>query len=96
MRRVLLWGLLFLFALFLKPDYVKADVYDNAYTFYQTYENEMVFKSGENNQGEIYYATKAKKDSSAGIRYVTLGWKVRLLNGDGLKQLVMISLGINQ
>ena len=83
MRRVLLWGLLFLFVLFLKPDYVKADVYDNAYTFYQTYENEMVFKSGENNQGEIYYATKAKKDSSAGIRYVTLGWKVRLLNGDG-------------
>lgn len=65
------------------PEIVKAGVYDNAYTFYQTYGNEMSFCAGTNKQGEIYYATKAKKDESTGIRYTTIGWKVRILNQTG-------------
>lgn len=72
-----------LFELF-PSEVVKAGVYDNAYTFYQTYGNEMSFLAGANNQGEIYYATKAKKDENTGIKYTTLGWKVRIFNQKGV------------
>lgn len=66
-----------------EPEQVKAGVYDNAYTFYQKYGNEMAFLPGANNQGEIYYATKGKKHSNTGVRYTTLGWKVRVFNHAG-------------
>lgn len=73
---------LFLFRGF-QPEFVKADTYDNAYTFYQTHGSEMKFLPGENNEGEIYYATKAKKDLNTGIKYTTLGWKIRIFNENG-------------
>lgn len=78
------------------PEIVKAGVYDNAYTFYQTYGNEMSFRAGTNNQGEIYYATKAKKDENTGIRYTTIGWKVRIFNSTGaLVETLYYQLGGN-
>lgn len=82
-RRVLVvLCVLSLFQIF-QPEFVKADVYDNAYSFYQTHESEMKFLPGANNEGEIYYATKAKKDLNTGIKYITLGWKIRIFNKNG-------------
>lgn len=66
-----------------KQEVVQAGVYDDAYTYYQIYENEMRFLPGTKNQGEIYYATKGKKNLSAGTRYTTIGWKVRVFNPAG-------------
>ena len=65
------------------PETVKAGTYDDAYAFYQTYGNDMAFLPGASNQGEIYYATKAKKDEKTGIKYTTLGWRVRVFNPAG-------------
>lgn len=65
------------------PELVKADVYDNAYTFYEAYGSEMKFLPGTNYKGEIYYATKAKKDVNTGIKYTTLGWKIRIFDKNG-------------
>lgn len=62
---------------------VQAGVYDDAYTFYQTHGSEMSFVPGVKNEGEIYYATKGKKNVSSGIRYTTVGWKVRIFNPAG-------------
>ena len=62
---------------------VQAGVYDDAYSYYQSYGNEMRFLPGVKNEGEIYYATKGKKNTSAGIRYTTIGWKVRVFNASG-------------
>ena len=66
-----------------KTEYVQASTYENAYTFYQAHGNEMVFIPGKKNEGEIYYATKGKKNVSSGIRYTTLGWKVRIFKNSG-------------
>ena len=66
-----------------QPEYKKMAVYDSADAFYQAYANEMKFLPGTNNQGEIYYATKAKKDVNTGIKYTTLGWKIRIFNKEG-------------
>ena len=79
-----------------KPEIVQAGVYDNAYTYYQTYGDEMRFLPGARNEGEIYYATKGKKSVSSGIRYTTVGWKVRVFNPQGaLVDTVYYKLGGN-
>lgn len=67
----------------LDQDIIQAGTYDDAYSYYQSYGNEMRFLPGPNNEGEIYYATKGKKDTSAGTRYTTIGWKVRVFNATG-------------
>ena len=74
--------MLFWFHVF-PPEFVKAGEYDDAYTFYQMHGNEMKFLPGAENQGELYYATKAKKDVNAGTKYITLGWKIRIFHADG-------------
>ena len=66
-----------------QPESKEAPVYDRADAFYQTYKNEMKFLPGTNHQGEIYYATKAKKDVNTGIKYTTLGWKIQIYNKEG-------------
>lgn len=65
------------------PEQVAAGTFDNAYTFYQTYGEEMAFQSGANNEGEIYFATRGKKASTAGTQYTTIGWKVTIKNSAG-------------
>lgn len=75
---------------------VQAGVYDDAYTFYQTYGNEMRFLPGAKNEGEIYYATKGRLNLSVGTRYTTIGWKVRIFNQSGaLADTVYYKLGGN-
>ena len=87
--------MLFVFGSF-QPESIKASVYDNAYTFYQTYGNNMTFQAGSNMQGEIYYATKAKKDEHTGIKYTTIGWKVRVFRNTGtLVETLYYKLGGN-
>ena len=79
-----------------EPEIVQAGVYDDAYTYYQTYGDEMRFLAGSKNQGEIYYATKGKLNLSAGTRYTTIGWKVRVFNRAGaLVDTVYYKLGGN-
>lgn len=81
---------------FFTPEIVKAEVYDNAYTFYQSYGNEMFFQAGANSQGEIYYATKGRKNETASIKYTTIGWQVRVLNSTGaLVETLYYQLGGN-
>lgn len=65
------------------PERVDAGEFDNAYTFYQSYKNEMAFQPGANKEGEIYYATKGKKAVSSGTQYTTIGWKVTMTNSSG-------------
>lgn len=64
-------------------DTIQAGAYDDAYSYYRTYGNQMRFLPGAKNEGEIYYATKGKKNETAGVRYTTIGWKVRVFNRDG-------------
>lgn len=66
------------------PEEVKADtVFTNAYMFYNTAGNYMVFTPGTDKKGEIYYATKAKKAVNDGVLYTTLGWQVVVHNSAG-------------
>ncbi len=63
------------------PEEVKANtVFTNAYMYYNIAGSVMVFIPGADGQGEIYYATKAKKATSSGILYTTLGWQVVVHN----------------
>ena len=67
--------LVLVFALF-------ASVWNNAYTYYSTYGNSVVFRPMTSTDGMIYYATKAKKASTSTV-YRTLGWKVSIKNMSG-------------
>lgn len=85
--------LLSLFEMF-SPEIAKANVFDDAYSFYNQYGSDMTFCAGEYKQGEIYYATKAKKNEHTGIRYTTIGWQVRVFNGAGaLVETIYYQLG---
>lgn len=60
------------------------DAFTNAQAFYEAYGNEMVFQSGANKEGIIYYGTKAKKAvASTSVTYFNLGWKVTIKNASG-------------
>ena len=73
---VILIGILMSLAIS-KPEEVKANtVFTNAYMYYSIAGNVMNFIPGDNLQGEIYYATKAKKAVNSGILYTTIGWQV--------------------
>ena len=61
---------------------VMASVWDNAYSYFRSYENDVVFRPTSNTDGEIYCATKAAK-ASTNTRYRTIGWKVRIQNRSG-------------
>ncbi|MBO5656758.1 MAG: hypothetical protein J6R94_01070, partial [Agathobacter sp.] len=52
----------------------QAGVYDNAYTYYTNYGNRMIFVPTTTTDGNICYATKAKRTSS-GILFSNVGWK---------------------
>lgn len=91
-KKIVMYVLLML--IFFYPQTAKAGEFDNAYTFYQKHGSEMSFLPGSNNQGEIYYATKAKKNDNTSIKYTTIGWKIRVLNSDGgLVQTLYCKLG---
>lgn len=60
----------------------KADELYNAYKFYENYGNKMLFQPNSDTDGQILYATKAKR-ASTGILYTTLGWKATIYDNQG-------------
>lgn len=82
------------FGLGIFPEKTKADEFSNAYTFFETYGSEMIFQTGEDNKGIIYYGTKGPKASTASVRYGTVGWKVTVKNSTGTTiDILYFSLG---
>lgn len=65
-----------------KPVEVKADVWNNAYTFYNTYGDDVIFHPMGKYSGDILYAVKAKS-STTQTQFRTLGWKVTVKNTSG-------------
>lgn len=65
-----------------------AGTWDNAYTYFNRYENDVVFHSFSETDGDIFCATKAAK-ASTNIKYRTIGWKVSIqtLSGSSLQTL---------
>lgn len=61
---------------------VYADVWNNAYTYFTTYGNQVVFHPTTESDGYLYYATGARL-STAGTRFLTVGWKVSIRNNSG-------------
>lgn len=90
----MIWGsiltaccVLFSFLL-MEPEDITASELDNAYLFYEKYGSEMLFQMGQSMEGEIYYATKAKR-ANTGIQYTTLGWKVTIYDNRGAEMDVL-------
>lgn len=61
---------------------VYADTYNNAYDYYNTYGNRMVFIPSTDTDGTIYYATKAMRTSS-NILFSNIGWKAMVRDSNG-------------
>lgn len=61
---------------------VYGNEWDNAYTYYQNHQNEVVFRATSATDGKIYFGTKAAR-ASTNIRYRTIGWKVKILSKSG-------------
>ena len=81
-RRLLV--IVLLFSILLGGAYTtKAGVLDNAYEFYHTYGNRIIFSATSDTDGYIYYASRAKKNLSSSIRYSTIGWKATVYNTSG-------------
>ena len=68
--------------LWLDHSKVSAGTYDNAYSFYQKYGNRIIFVPTTTSDGNIYYATKAKRTSS-NILFSNIGWKARVTDSKG-------------
>lgn len=63
---------------------VKADPLNNAYEFYNTYQNQTVFIPVSETDGEICFGTRAgNAGSSAGVSYGTVGWQVFVQDKSG-------------
>lgn len=63
------------------PQSVKADEWSDAETFYKKYGSEAVFHGTSTTDGEIYFASRGAS-ASTGIRYRTIGWKLKVLDAD--------------
>ena len=61
---------------------VLAGTYDNAYTFYENYGNRIVFVPSTEEDGNIYYATRAKRTSS-NIQFSNIGWEAKVADSQG-------------
>lgn len=61
---------------------VAAAVFDDAYSYYTLYGNQVVFKPTTQTDGNLYYATSAKT-TNVGIRYRTIGWKISVQDKEG-------------
>lgn len=72
---------------------VKADVWSNAYEYYNSYGNQAVFRAVTVNDGYIYCATRGV-EASSGTKYRTIGWKIKIVGGNGATiQEVYVQLG---
>lgn len=92
---VLPFCLIVFYLLIIKEQEAYAGTYDNAYSFYSTYGNRMCFVASTESDGNIYYATRAKR-SSSNILFSNIGWKATIYNGSGtVLQEVYYKLGGN-
>lgn len=92
---VLVFGIFLLCAgmLFVGNRNVYAGTWDDAYTYYNTYGNQVVFHAASQTDGYLYYAT-GSKTSTAGTRFRTVGWKVSVRDRSGQTlQTVYFQLG---
>lgn len=75
------------------PVQVRANTFDNAYTYYNLYGDGVKFWESGRSDGDICYATKANV-TSASIRFRTLGWKATVRNeGGSTLQTIYFKLG---
>ena len=74
--------LILLTGLPISSEQVQAGVWDNAYTYYQTYGNSVLFQPTSQTDGVIYYATKAATATTK-TKFRTIGWKVTVKNLSG-------------
>lgn len=65
-----------------QPVSIKGATFYDASLFYEVYGNDIRFLGVTQTDGNIYYATKAKKSSNATL-YTTLGWKVNIKHYNG-------------
>ncbi|MCH5333493.1 MAG: hypothetical protein J1D89_06005 [Agathobacter sp.] len=76
-----------------EPVEVRANTFDNAYTYYNLYGDGVKFWKSGKTDGDICYATKANL-SSASTRFRTLGWKATVRNESGsILQTIYFKLG---
>lgn len=76
-----------------EPVQVRANTFDNAYTYYNSYGDGVKFWESGRSDGDICYATKANV-TSASIRFRTLGWKATVRNeGGSTLQTIYFKLG---
>ena len=80
----MLAGLVLLLVILLWPKGIEhsAGTYDNAYTYYTTYGNRMTFVPTSTTDGNISYATRARRTSS-GILFSNIGWKAVVKDKNG-------------
>lgn len=72
---------------------VRASEWNNAYTYYNAYENRVLFRATSSTNGNIYYATKAATGSTS-TRYRTIGWKLTVYGKSNKKlQTLYFKLG---
>ena len=73
--------ILFGILLFLRLE-VKADVWNDAEEYYNTYGNSAVFNPSSKTNGNIYFCS-AGNSSASGTKYKTVGYKVSVKNNFG-------------
>lgn len=86
-RNKMIAGLLLVMAVFvgalcLDVSKASAGTYDNAYNYYEKYGNRIVFVPSTEEDGHIYYATRAKRTSS-NILFSNIGWKAMVKDSSG-------------
>lgn len=76
-------------------DSVRADVWNNAQEFYNSYGNSAVFKAIDEKSGDIYFGTMGNR-SSSGTKYRTIGYKLTIKgNAGNVLQSIYYELGGN-
>ena len=76
----LAFGILYL-CQWCSPEEIRAGVFDDASTFFDTYGDEIIFQPGSDGDGTFYYGTKDRiAGSVTGTTYETIGWRVTVRN----------------
>lgn len=94
--KLLVTGIVFAFLVTMLPvktTTVWASEWNNAYTYYEKFQNQVVFCPTSSTDGNIYYASRAATGSTD-TRYRTIGWKLSVCDLEGKQlQTVYFQLG---
>lgn len=67
------------------PEEIRAGVFDDANTFFDTYGDEIIFQPAPDGNGTFYYGTKDRiAGTVTGTTYETIGWRVTVKNSNGV------------